>query len=141
MKIFLPFSLLLALSAPVSWAADGSPVESKISTGVGSVPSVFNLPTNPKEGRDPFFPESNRALVAAASTNHTVEITALKVRGISGAAGHLLAIINNHTFAVGEEGDVKTTAGPVHVRCLEIQNNAVVVEINGQPHRINVESH
>jgi hypothetical protein len=140
MKIFLPFSLWLALSAPVSWAADGPPVESKISTGVGSVQSVFNLPTNSKEGRDPFFPESTRALVAAASTNHTVEITALKVRGISGAAGHLLAIINNHTFAVGEEGDVKTAAGPVHVRCLEIQNNAVVVEINGQPHRINVES-
>ena len=86
MKIFLPFSLWLALSAPVSWAADGPPVESKISTGVGSVQSVFNLPTNSKEGRDPFFPESTRALVAAASTNHTVEITALKVRGISGAA-------------------------------------------------------
>ena len=62
MKIFLPFSLWLALSAPVSWAADGPPVESKISTGVGSVQSVFNLPTNSKEGRDPFFPESTRAL-------------------------------------------------------------------------------
>jgi hypothetical protein len=141
MKIFLPFSLLLALSASVSWATDGPPGESKISTGVGSVPSVFNQPTSSKEGRDPFFPESNRAVVEMApSATHSVEITALKVRGISGAAGHLLAIINNHTFAVGEEGDVKTTAGPVHVRCLEIQNNAVVVEINGQPHRINVES-
>jgi hypothetical protein len=142
MKFPLSFSLLLAVGASsISWAAGGPPVESKISTGVGTVQSVFNLPTNPKEGRDPFFPESTRALVEMApSAAHTVEITALKVPGISGTPGHLLAIINNHTFAVGEEGDVKTTAGLVHIRCLAILNNVVVVEVNGQTHRINVES-
>ena len=75
----------------------------------------------------------------AMASSHTVEITSLKVPGVSGTPGHLFAIINNHTFAVGEEGDVKTSGGPVHLRCVEIQNNAVMVEINGQLHRLNVE--
>lgn len=139
MKFSFSLSLLLTVGASVSWAA-GGPVENKISTGIGAIQSVFNLPSNPKEGRDPFFPDSTRALELAQPASHTVEISSLKVPGISGTPGHLLAIINNHTFAVGEEGDVKTGSGLVHIRCLTIQNNAVVVEINGQPHRISVES-
>jgi len=139
MKISLSLSLLLAVGVSVSWAA-GGPVENKISTGVGAIQSVFILPSNPKDGRDPFFPDSTRTPELAQPASHTVEVSSLKVPGISGTPGHLLAIINNHTFAVGEEGDVKTGSGLVHIRCLEIQNNAVVVEINGQPHRINVES-
>jgi len=51
----------------------------------------------------------------------------------------LLAIINNHTFAVGDEGDVLTTSGRVSLRCLEIHPDYVIVEINGQIHRINMD--
>jgi hypothetical protein len=110
------------------------------STGIGTIQSVFILPASAAEGRDPFYPESTRAIEAAANQNHTVEITALKVPGISGTPGHFLAIINTHTFAVGEEGDLKTAGGSVHIRCLAIQPDAVMVEINGQIHRLPVEA-
>ena len=118
--------------------------ENRASTGIGSIQSVFIQPTSPAEGRDPFYPESTRAIesaaAAASSQNHTVDLTSLKVPGISGTPGHFLAIINTHTFAVGEEGDLKTTGGLVHIRCLAIQPDSVMVEINGQVHRIPVES-
>ena len=42
-----------------------------------------------------------------------------------------MAIINNHTFAVGDEGDVRTANGEVHLRCVEIRAGVVVIEING----------
>ena len=153
MKKFPKLFLLPALAASLTWASGATvaaadtkaaapkPPEKKvaISTGFGNLPSVFVLPTSVRDGRDPFFPESVRAVENAMASAHTVEITSLKVPGVSGTPGHLFAIINNHTFGVGEEGDVKTASGPVHLRCVEIQNNAVMVEINGQLHRLNVE--
>lgn len=139
---------LVCAGAVSSAAADAKATATKpaaaekkavISTGFGNIQSVFVTPTSLKDGRDPFFPESGRAMENAMAQNHTVEISSLKVPGISGTPGHLFAIINNHTFAVGEEGDVKTAGGPVHLRCVDIQNSAVLVEINGQIHRIAVE--
>jgi hypothetical protein len=52
----------------------------------------------------------------------------------------LLAIINNHTFGVGDEGDVLTPSGKIHLRCLEIHPDMVIVEIGGKIHRINLET-
>jgi len=107
--------------------------------------SVFEIPTNVKDGRDPFFPESPRlfeaAIKAAATTtvSNKVEVTDLKVPGISGTPGHLLAIINNHTFAVGDQGEVLTASGRLRLRCIDIQHDAVTVEVNGRIHRIKVE--
>ena len=144
MKIFQPHSSLLAAFLLVLLAAQaraGPPAPT--TTGIGTNQSVFILPASVTEGRDPFFPESTRAMadvLATANQNHnTVEISSLKVPGISGSPGHYLAIINTHTFAVGEEGDLKTGGGSVHIRCLAIQPDAVMVEINGQVHRIPVE--
>ena len=141
MKIFQPvFTLLAAIFLALAVKVNAAP---QASTGIGNIQSVFILPASPAEGRDPFYPESTRAFetaaAAAANQNHTVEITSLKVPGISGTPGHLLAIINTHTFAVGEEGDLKTATGSVHIRCLSIQPDAVTVEINGQIHRLPVE--
>jgi len=145
MKIFQPIFPLLAAAVFVALAGRiqaGAPAPASASTGIGTNQSVFILPTSATEGRDPFFPESTRAMetaAAAANQTHTVEITSLKVPGVSGSPGHYLAIINTHTFAVGEEGDLKTGGGSVHIKCLSIQPDAVMVEINGQVHRIPVE--
>jgi hypothetical protein len=101
--------------------------------------SVFVMPTNVREGRDPFFPESTRPYEAAAAANHSaVEISTLLFKGVLGTPGHFVAIINNHAFAVGDEGSVKTQGGSVHVHCLEIRPNIVVVEINGQRRELNL---
>jgi hypothetical protein len=136
----LPFTFL-ALAMGVSWL-QGMKVQAQNTNppaGSAQIQSVFIMPTSSKDGRDPFFPESTRTVDAMMAASHVVEITSLKVPGISGTPGHLLAIINNHTFAVGDEGDVLTTSGRVSLRCLEIHPDYVVVEINGQIHRINLD--
>jgi hypothetical protein len=132
--IFLP--LLLAISLP--WTSRGQ-AESKASTGVGQIQSVYAQPASSKDGRDPFYPESTRLVEALPVAPHAVEISSLRVPGISGTPGHYMAIINNHAFAIGDEGEVSTPNGRVNVRCLEIQSDHVMVEVNGQIHRINLE--
>jgi len=99
--------------------------------------SMFILPANPKEGRDPFFPDSPRPYEAAAAANPRVaDITSLALRGFSGPLDHRLVIINNHTFAAGDEGDVITSVGRIHLRCVEIKTNSVVIEVGGQSHEL-----
>ena len=106
--------------------------------------SVFVQPANVKEGRDPFFPESVRtpteATTSKTTPNQSADVTSLKVRGISGTPDHLLAIINNHTFGEGEEGDVLTSSGRIHLRCLEVRHDSVTVEINGRIQHLNLEA-
>lgn len=138
MKPFPPIFSILTLTLVCLTGFKISAAENKSTTGVGNLKSIFELPASPKDGRDPFFPESIRTLDTTPAAVHTVEITSLRVPGISGTPGHLFAIINNHTFAVGDEGDVLTPAGRVNLRCLEIQPDYVMVEINGQVHRINL---
>jgi len=98
--------------------------------------SVFVLPSNPKEGRDPFFPTSSRPYEAAASKNPVGDLTSLVLRGISGSPDHRLVIINDHTFGVGDEGDVKTPHGRIHIRCVEIKASSAVVEAGGERHEL-----
>jgi hypothetical protein len=138
MKTLKKYPVLLALLVIILWVAHAT-AENKTEPLPVKINSIFIVPSGTKDGRDPFFPESTRTFVdqvAASQTNRTAEITSLKVPGISGRDGNLLAIINNHTFAVGDEGDVLTPAGRVHLRCIEIKPTYVVVEVNGRTHRI-----
>jgi hypothetical protein len=95
--------------------------------------SVFTLPDSPKEGRDPFFPNSPRPYVESHQQNNTQpELSALKLEGITGRGSRALAVINGETFAAGEESDVKTAGGKIHVRCMQIKTSSVVIEASGQ---------
>jgi hypothetical protein len=123
-------SLLVTLAAagtPAVWAdapkvAQDKPVPAR---------SVFVMPANPQEGRDPFFPESTRPYEEAVTTSPVADLSAFSLKGISVERGHAMAIINNHTFAVGDEGDVLTAGKRVHVRVIEIRSGAVVIDVNG----------
>ena len=99
--------------------------------------SVFVLPSTPGEGRDPFFPDSTRPYkVAVAANPRAADVSSLVVKGFSGSMARRLVIINNHTFAVGDEGDVITSAGRIHLSCIEIKTNSVVIDVGGQRHEI-----
>jgi|SRR5665213_728343 len=102
------------------------------------VRSEFVMPTGPREGRDPFFPESMRPYEDSMVAKRTVEVNAFSVRGISIEHGHPMAIINNHTFAVGDEGDVLTPTGRVHLRCIEIGTGTVEIEVNGVKRELSI---
>ena len=102
--------------------------------------SVFIIPATSEEGKDPFFPLSTRLhppppVVTPTTTNvapAVVQLVQLDLKGISGAANHRLAIINNQTFEVGEEGEVAVNPGRVRVVCKEIKDDSVLVFVNGQ---------
>lgn len=95
--------------------------------------SVFVLPTSPRDGRDPFFPESTRLFENTVAAKPAAKMVAnvFSIKGFSVEHGRAMVIINNHTFAVGDEGDVRTSDGRMHLRCLEIRNGMVVIEVNG----------
>lgn len=122
--VFLPLAVVeLPLAA--------APIMPSASTNAPQ--SVFVMPDSPKEGRDPFFPNSMRPFVETHQLNNTQpELSALKLEGITSGRGHFFAIINDVTFGVGDEADVKTPTGKIHVRCVQIKANDVVVEAGGQ---------
>jgi len=57
----------------------------------------------------------------------------LVLKGLSGPSRHRYALINNATLAVGEESRVRVGASSQLVRCLSISNNAVVIQVRGEP--------
>jgi hypothetical protein len=117
----------LAASAPAVFGDSPKPAPAK------PVParSVFVMPASVRDGRDPFFPESARPYEDAMAAKRTVDATAFSVKGISTEHGRSMVIINNHTFAVGDEGDVLTTSGRMHIRLAEIRPGVAVIEVNG----------
>ena len=99
--------------------------------------SVFVIPTNSKDGRDPFFPNSTRPYETVSATRpHAGDVSSLVLKGISGPPNHRLVIINNHTFGVGDEETLVTPQGPIHIHCVEIKARSVVIESGGQRHEL-----
>jgi hypothetical protein len=101
--------------------------------------SVFIIPLSPQEGKDPFFPRSLRLFsdVVVNKTNQQPAAVAavtveLKLNGISGSADHRLAIINNRTFDIGEEGEVICNVGRVRIICKDIKADSVRVLVSGE---------
>jgi hypothetical protein len=98
--------------------------------------SVFVIPITPQEGKDPFFPRSMRIfsdVVVKTNLQATASVAVeLKLNGISGSPDRRLAIINNRTFEIGEEGEVVSNAGRVHLICRDIKADSVRIFVNGE---------
>ena len=98
--------------------------------------SVFTIPVSPSGGRDPFFPNSTRVYGNNPDKpNQGPALSELTLRSILVTPQRVLAIINNHPFAVGEDGDViiAKTGQRQHIRCAAIDSKAgtVTVEADG----------
>ena len=125
----------------VAYAAQGAEVD----TG----PVKFVVPRSvfvddPKTGKDPFFPSTARRLEKVLGPSGTQTpvpapnknvFDRLQLKGILGNSSRRLALINNHTFEVGEQAEVKTLEGKLNVRCWEIRNRSVVVSFVGESQR------
>jgi len=140
-KIFSIICLGLALvfvPAGRGFAEAPKPAPAKVAP-VPVVPprSAFTEPSSPREGRDPFFPESSRVFDAHVAQHASSEaVTTLAIKGYSVVNGRPIVIIANHSFMAGDEGDVISGGNRAHVRCLEIRPGTVVVEVNGARHEI-----
>jgi hypothetical protein len=101
--------------------------------------SEFKMPAAPGEGKDPFYPNSIRvygtppSLAPDVTTNRPPPVMDLLLSGVSGTAEKPFAIINNQTFAIGEERQMTLSGQSVRVVCLEInpQAQTAVVQANG----------
>jgi hypothetical protein len=95
--------------------------------------SVFVAPASASEGRDPFFPRTIRlfgtATVGVRTNPQPAFVVELVLKGISGTRERPLAIINNQTFAPGEEGPIVSGGRRVQIRCVEINAQAETVTI------------
>ena len=135
MTVLLSTAGAMALAVDTAPATKAGKIETKIKTE--TIRSVFILPSSPKEGRDPFFPDSERPYeIAAAANPQSGKTASLVLKGFSGPLNHRLVIINNHTFAAGDEGNVTTLSGRIHLRCVKIKADSVVIETGGQHHEL-----
>jgi hypothetical protein len=136
MNSFVKFSLIAVLATALS--ALGS--DPKPAPAPPPPRSVFTLPMSSREGRDPFFPESQRLYEEIGPrVAHTVDTSSFVIHGSSWQDGRRLVIINNHTFAAGDEGDVITADKVrVHLRVIRIHDDIVVIEANGTKREIKI---
>ncbi len=134
-------ALPLAAQAAATPGAPAKPAPSGTNSAVAEpviAQSVFVMPSNPQEGRDPFFPRSmhpyaSAALIRPNQTNAPqAVITDVHLNGTSGGAGKPLAIINNKTFEIGEEGDIVCNGSHVRIRCLDIKADTAVIQIGAE---------
>jgi hypothetical protein len=90
----------------------------------------------PPQGRDPFFPDSHRrdpAPPPVVMVGHKAAVASdLLLKGVVSSATHRSAVINNEILEVGEESDVRTPNGQVHLKCLEIGDDYVIIRVNGE---------
>ena len=130
----LPAALLLAAIAGLSSPANAENVPAAVMTDTNVLQSVFVLPNNPNEGRDPFFPNSMRPYQGRPQPGGAaVQLSDIKLEGISRARNNVFVVINDVTFGVGDEADVKIAhGGKIHVVCKQIEGDSAVVEAGGQ---------
>jgi hypothetical protein len=96
--------------------------------------SAFN--DNKNFGRDPFFPRSTRRTAAPVPVGPVTlqpgQLPAgMVLKGLSGTKDKPLAIINNYTFAEGEEAEVRVINQLYRVKVVEIKERAVMIQVNG----------
>lgn len=92
-----------------------------------------------QNGKDPFYPNSTRrqeALPRVAATTNSAPVPSmlfdqLFLKGISGTKGEPLAIINSATVGLGEIAEIKCSGQIVKVRCREIRERSVLIELVG----------
>jgi len=67
-----------------------------------------------------------------AATQPPVRYTNLTLKTISGTASRRFALLNDQTFAAGETLPVKLLDGKVNVRCVEVREQSVIVDVQGE---------
>ena len=57
------------------------------------------------------------------------ELAHIRLSGLSGSSDHRLAVINGKTFSPGEANNIKVAGKTIAVKCLEIRESFVIVQI------------
>ena len=132
----LSWSVVVAASALLAIESVGAPTPRAPAAAPAAVPpepvkSVFV--DRPNFGRDPFFPNSSRRgrVVQDAVVEPVANFNNIFLKGISGSPEKRLAILNNKTFAAGEDGELRIGGHPTKIKIVEVREKSVVISING----------
>lgn len=147
-----------ALPASAASATSGKPAKApataKSKVASASVPqpkipvvleipkSVFVVPANPREGRNPFFPgPSEQQKQAGVTRSDAPEKITLVLNGLSGPPKRM-AMINGKSLERGEKSEIRLGDGSrVYVECIEIRDDGVLINVNGQPRELRLRNH
>jgi hypothetical protein len=106
-------------------------------------PSVFVVPSQPSEGRNPFFPQSTTVTVAAptkVTKENPIESFSFVLNGITSPPKRT-AMINGRTFEPGEEGEVRLpSGGKILIKCVEIKADSAIIDVTGQRRELHLRS-
>src|SRR5207244_2214608 len=122
-----------AQNSPAKGPVGPPPAGSVSSNAEPEIPqSVFTIPSNPNEGRNPFFPRSTVVVTQPKSqTPINLDTSSLVLNGITSPPKRT-AMINGRTFEIGEENEVKLpNGGKERIKCLEIKDDSAIIEIRG----------
>jgi hypothetical protein len=147
MKTSLRLCLTLAPFALNFSLLSGRAVPAANTVSSNTIPqSVFTIPTDKKEGRDPFFPDSTRLWGASASAQAVAKVSkptgasCLVLKGLSGVPENRLAMINGRTMARGEDAEINTECGRLLVHCVDISSNSAIIEVGGERRELHLRS-
>lgn len=94
--------------------------------------SVFVIPSSPKQGRNPFFPQSAEVVQQPVKTSN-VDPSMFVLNGITPNGPKRTAMINSRTFEAGESGEVRLPiGGKALIKCEEIRADSVLIIFDGQ---------
>lgn len=95
--------------------------------------SVFVIPASPREGRNPFFPQSMTEVVPVVkAAPKGPDLNTIVLNGIS-SPPRPTAMVNGRTFEQGEAGEIKLPGGHrVMLQCVEIGKDSVVIQVDNQ---------
>lgn len=117
-----------------SAAKSVSPLPSPTPTPMVEIPvSKFQIPASPREGRNPFFPQSmTEAAPVAKPMAKGPDASAIVLNGIT-SPPRSMAMLNGKTFEPGESGEVKLPSGDrVPVQCIEIRKDSVLIQVGNE---------
>jgi hypothetical protein len=98
--------------------------------------SVFLIPSQPSEGRNPFFPQSSTGFQAVSPTlkpkESVLDTSSFVLNGITSPPKRT-AMINGRTFEPGESGEVKLPSGArTLIKVEEIKGESAIILVAGQ---------
>jgi hypothetical protein len=95
--------------------------------------SAFNIPSQPSEGRNPFFPQSTvRVIVPPINNPNSIDTATFVLNGIT-SPPRRTAMINGRTFEPGEEAEVRLpSGGKMLIKVEEIKSESAIILVGGQ---------
>ena len=96
-------------------------------------------------GKDPFFPKTTRLVRAPVRTNEVVTTNPtqfpdgdIRIQGFSNQRGKIIVILNGKSFEKGEKADLTIRGLRTPVRCLDVTERTILLEINGVTKELNL---